>query len=845
MILDTLIKASKQKQEQISQELPYLYYDDENGLFCNKTSIGFGLLLLPLGGCDETTIVDLNNLLCTLPEGENWDYQVTMRSTNRVGRSIRDNLEASSRYDGISRTLAENQAVYAEYAARQGFNSNYRSVKFDLREYQVSIFVSSTKGDLKKLAELQSQLKTSFTQLGMAFKPYDSEMLIGKVRTALNFDRETLLDESFEYNDLEEIYKQCLSNTSEYFHHEDSVEYRYTNDDAEIREGRIATFGLQRLPTEFRLYRLSNCFADIIEASRVINCPFEFSTSFRVLNSGSETLANDSRIRTCEKWLDSPMGKLLPNLADELEERKLLRQGLASSECKTAQMLMTLVIYSDKENLKRDIHAAQSALRNESLRIIPNNIIHAPCFLSTLPFMNSDGFFNDLNRLGLVRKVKTSNLVNFLPFVVDPYCNGIGVLLPTFRRSMFFLDPFTAGGDNFNMAVSASSGSGKSFLIQAITKSITERGGVAFILDNGDSYKKFTLMNNGVYMNYRDIQLNPFTHLKEIEKGENFIDEKTGEEVNPLRTVINDIVNLFCIICSPEKPIYGAPKIAILNAIDESYRKYGTKTIVDNIADELKKIAEERNDKEISDLAYALTPYCEGNIFGDVFNKPSKLAPNVRVTTLELSGFKGDLLPPVVFALIVNINQAMYLSGDRTQKKICVIEEAWKLMSGKNEATAEFIEEGYRTARKFKGCFCTVTQGVRDYFKSSGAEAAYNNSDVHIYLRQGDTFDDYIKENPNAFSPYEVRMIKAFKTAKEAGFSSLMLRVSGKTSFHRFFCDPLSRAMLSTEADEFQFFEDQLESGLSAYDAVMNTAKRFYPEDINLFEKIKKESRFN
>ncbi|MEZ9974502.1 type IV secretion system protein VirB4, partial [Vibrio lentus] len=75
-------------------------------------------------------------------------------------------------------------------------------------------------------------------------------------------------------------------------------------------------------------------------------------------------------------------------------------------------------------------------------------------------------------------------------------------------------------------------------------------------------------------------------------------------------------------------------------------------------------------------------------------------------------------------------------------------------------------EEGYRTARKFRGSFVTITQGIVDFFKSSASEAAYNNSDVHVYLRQGDGFGTYVKDNPTAFDPFEVRQIKGFKTAK-------------------------------------------------------------------------------
>ncbi|HIF9187010.1 TPA: type IV secretion system protein VirB4, partial [Photobacterium damselae] len=133
-------------------------------------------------------------------------------------------------------------------------------------------------------------------------------------------------------------------------------------------------------------------------------------------------------------------------------------------------------------------------------------------------------------------------------------------------------------------------------------------------------------------------------------------------------------------------------------------------------------------------------------IYGEIFNKPSQLDPNVHLTTIELDGFSDNVLRPVIFALMVSINQAMYLAGSRSIPKVCIIEEAWKLMSGSNRQSRAFIDKGYRTARKFGGSFATVTQGITDFFKSDESQAAFNNSDIKVILRQGSDFDTFIKE---------------------------------------------------------------------------------------------------
>jgi len=72
-----------------------------------------------------------------------------------------------------------------------------------------------------------------------------------------------------------------------------------------------------------------------------------------------------------------------------------------------------------------------------------------------------------------------------------------------------------------------------------------------------------------------------------------------------------------------------------------------------------------------------------------------------RLVVLELGALahRPDLLKAVLFALILQIESGMY-DADPERKKLCVIDEAWRLLSGSNATAAQFIEKGFRTARK-------------------------------------------------------------------------------------------------------------------------------------------------
>lgn len=158
-------------------------------------------------------------------------------------------------------------------------------------------------------------------------------------------------------------------------------------------------------------------------------------------------------------------------------------------------------------------------------------------------------------------------------------------------------------------------------------------------------------------------------------------------------------------------------------------------------------------------------------------------------------------------------------------------------MSGANAQARTFINTGYRTARKFGGAFCTVTQGMEDFFANAETKACFDNSDIHLTLRQGEGFETFLTENPNYFSDLEQRVIRSFPRASEAGYSCLRIKAGGVVSFHRVFADPFTRACLSTEPREYEYCESLMLQNTPLMEAIEKTARRFYGRDIADYER--------
>ena len=126
--------------------------------------------------------------------------------------------------------------------------------------------------------------------------------------------------------------------------------------------------------------------------------------------------------------------------------------------------------------------------------------------------------------LGRLRTFLTWSCVNTAPVAAEWKGSRSPLLMLVGRRGQItYVDPFDNEKGNFNIAVAAASGAGKSFFTQEMVMSLLGTGGRVWVIDSGRSYERLCRLLGGTYLEFGpkvDINLNPFTGVQRHPRGD-------------------------------------------------------------------------------------------------------------------------------------------------------------------------------------------------------------------------------------------------------------------------------------------------------------------------------------
>ncbi|MEJ5069968.1 type IV secretion system protein TraC [Leclercia adecarboxylata] len=821
--------------------LPYRYYDEANELFVNAGTAGFILEAAPLPGANEQVIAALDDMLRKkLPRKT--PVSVILLASKCVGERISRGVSTDMWKGGMADHLNKITRAFWERSALKGL-ANEREYPLYLRNYRIFIVYGKpakrfTQQIMDDLVQVRNTIRVSLSAARIDSMNTDVNAFLSAMREMLNYRQDQVMTSSGEYNEDEKLNRQVVDPSID-------VRVRPSHIRLELPESmdaggarlpasacRVINMQLNKNPRRFALWQGADNLQNLRFPDLGIPCPFMLTWTTELEEqtaTQNEALRKDMDL---SKKAASAYGQLFPGTKRAADEWRRNREQLSSNEIAFCRTYLNLTLFTPDNNTDAQACelAAVNVFRKNDLEMVTVQYQQMRNWLACFPFMMQEGMWEDMKMTGATLRCKSWNAVNLMPVVAERQLSHVGMPLPTYRNQVAFFDMFGEenGSTNFNIAVTGTSGAGKSFLTQGILRDVLNAGGFAWVIDMGDSYKNYCQQAGGVYLDGAKLRFNPFANVKDIKHS------------------AEGIVRLLTVLASPTEPLDGVCEAILQKAVMDAWDKKQQGARIDDVHNYLTHpdVNGAFSDKptiisRLAELAMLLETYCTWGPDGEYFNADNPtLDGETRFAVLELLSLedKPKLLSSILFSLILAIQEKMYHSP-RDLKKVCIIDEAWRLLGGSNPHAARFIETGYRTVRRHRGSFITITQGIKDFSASKEAEAAWNNSSTKITLLQdARAFKQYLSDNPDQFSDMEKEVIRGFQPALQTGYSSLLISAGEFSSFHRLFVDPITRAMFSSRGEDFAYMQNAQKAGATSEEAAYLLAEKKFGDELRELE---------
>lgn len=786
----------------LTQLLHYSSYNPDTSIYFNKKSQGFILEAYPLLGANEETVNILTSLLTdVLPL--NTDLQFILWASPKIGETLDRFEEARSKGGDVYSWLAKKRTDFLKKGTNKSLTA---SGNYILRDFRLFISISKARSidqdDSTDLMTLREDMISSLKSIQIPSNSLAVEEFISVMSDILH-PTSSVYPTRQHWNQYETLAEQLYDPESKMTVHKDKLQIE---NNEEIWEARALT--VKDYPQSMAQWKMNDAIGQLFNTSLQIPCPFVTTLSIRLMNH--ERAVFDAQVKTInkEKTAKSPLAKFIPKISREFEDWSFVQQRLSEGD-RLVKVYYQVMLFSKAEDGGSVERKARDLYRANGWRLKKTTYLQMQSYIAMLPMMMSEGLYADMALLGRLNTMTAFNAINVAPMQGEwKGTRSANMILPGRRGQIATFNPLDNMEGNYNVAISAASGRGKSVLIQEYIIAILASGGRVWVIDVGRSYEKTCKLLNGTFIEFsrnNSICLNPFTFI----------------------TDFNDSLILL-------KPLLAAMVHPTIDASDEeiaylemaakaAWEEKGNAATITTVSTWLLK-QESPICKNLSHLLYS---YTKDGMHAGYFEGRCNIDLNNSFVVLELQDLKGrkDLRQIVLLVLMYQINEAMYLSG-REQHKSCVIDEAPDLFSGENKGAEKFVEAGYRQARKNHGNFVTSMQGVNDYFKNATTIAIYENSDIKIILGQTDETIDSIKKTERlSMDAYSERLYKSLR--KTDDYSECVIKMPSGLSVQRIILDPYSRILFSSKAQEFEAVNQLQAQGHSLNDAIEMVVSQF------------------
>ncbi|WP_062270750.1 type IV secretion system protein TraC [Endozoicomonas arenosclerae] len=555
----------------------------------------------------------------------------------------------------------------------------------------------------------------------------------------------------------------------------------------------------KKLPAYVPLGQAFNYLGDSQNGHRGIKCYAHIHVllHFPSINKLQSSLSNKQRISI--QQASSPITRFEPRLMERKKDFDVLFEALNKGDA-PLKLTFSLVLYSNSpKEASRFSSNACSYFRELGFMLYEDVYFMLPMFLNTLP----GNAQKSTQTIAMHEKtLATRHAVPLLPLFDDWPGHQEALLNMVSRRGQLMNLSLFESNSNYNAIIAATSGAGKTVLVNEIISNILIRGGQCWALDIGEGYKKLCQHFDGLFLDFdqnSQIGLNPFALVHDYE-----------EEGDILLALIIAMV-------SPREPLTPYQEAGLREQIRELWEQESTGSTIDLLQARLRQHPDER----ITDLAVQLSAFTSKGEYGRFFSGENTLDINQSFTVLELRHLdsRKHLQRVVILELIYLIQQIMYF-GDVSRRKLVVIDEAWNLMRD-TQGAALFIEHGFRRFRRFNGANLMAAQRIEDFYETPAGRAALDNSATQFLLKQQlATINELEKQLRLPLSPEGYKLLKTVHTVEGKYSEALVLTEQG-SGIGRLILNPFKKLLYSSHPEDESSIRAYRSQGLSLSDAIM------------------------
>ncbi|MFY9326405.1 MAG: type IV secretion system protein TraC [Georgfuchsia sp.] len=808
--------------------LPYLAWQEDARIFAldqggfgerEEHAIGFCIETLPQTGANDEMEKVLASLFVSCPPGTG--IQVSLYGSPHILPTLKNQanlLPASEFDDGEDGIQRRNSNIFRLLARRRidhymkgTSESIFGHQTYLLRDFRSVISVTlpldpELPADVDEALRIRESIHATLKSAHLPGHDWGPDDLLNFV--ADFFDHSRLFSGStvtpIGWNADQPLRKQISNLEIASRVGDGDIRFRKAGGDESV----LQLFSVRQYPRYFRLSGMNYLIGDPYQLALAMPCPFIITMGAVALEYESARTRAQMKAARATQSAGSYLAHFQPDLQERKRDWDMVLKTFDSGRT-VVGMYHQVCLVSRVEDASRSEHSVRAVWRARGFDLTKDFYLQHQALTATLPMTLSPSLQNDLRQFGRINTKTADNAVMTSPLIAEWKGTQTPVMTLFGRRGQIIgFDLFDNTGGNFNFAVAALSGSGKSVFVNEMTYRYLGAGAKVWIIDVGRSYKNLCELLDGEFIEFSDerqntICLNPFSMI---------IDINADMEM---------VLPLLAQMASPREPLDNYSYTALGSAIKRVWDAKGRSATITDIYELLQTgrlSSEGEYERDLSRLATALEPYTRYGVYASYFEGDANIQFDKDFVVLELEELKSkkDLQSVVMQLIMYRITQEMY--RDRSRRKLVIIDESWDLMG--SGSSGSFIEAGYRRARKYGGAFGTITQSVDDYYKNEATKAAINNADWLFLLRQKpENIERLGKEGKLPLDEWLKRQLSSVST-EHGHFSEIYIHSPMGSGLGRLLLDPFSMLVYSTRAEDYEAIKRLREQGMTVADAI-------------------------